>query len=200
MGFAPDTPAELIAHAKRTPGVTCAGTSGVVRLAPMLFAQQAGIEMKYVPYRGSTQAHPDLIANRVNIMFDTVPAALPHIRSGALKALATTGTKHAPQLPDVPTMAEAFQPDFEASAWGMVIAPANLPAPVLARLNADCIAALRRTDVAKKHRVLGAEVATSSPEEARHLVESEQRNGGRWPARPASARNRRPHAPVARIR
>ena len=72
-------------YAKRNPGVTFAGTGGVVRLAPVLFAQRTGIQLEYVPYRGSTQAHPDLIANRVNIMFDTVPAALPHIQSGALK-------------------------------------------------------------------------------------------------------------------
>ncbi|QYU67374.1 PQQ-dependent sugar dehydrogenase [Leptolyngbya sp. 15MV] len=81
-GFAASTPAELVAHAQRNPRghVTFAGTGGVVRLAPVLFAQRTGIEMTYVPYRGSTQAHPDLIAGRVDIMFDTVPAALPHIR------------------------------------------------------------------------------------------------------------------------
>ena len=176
--FAPNTPNELAEYAKKNPGVTFAGTSGVVRLAPLLFAQQAGVEMEYVPYRGSTQAHPDLIAGRVNIMFDTVPAALPHIQSGALKALATTGAKRAPQLPDVPTMSEAFRPDFEASTWGMVIAPANLPAPILAKLNADCVAALKRADVTEKHRALGAEVTTGSPEDARRLVESELRKWG----------------------
>jgi len=176
--FAPNTPNELVEYAKKNPGVTFAGTSGVVRLAPLLFAQQAGVEMEYVPYRGSTQAHPDLIAGRVNIMFDTVPAALPHIQSGALKALATTGAKRAPQLPDVPTMSEAFRPDFEASTWGMVIAPANLPAPILAKLNADCVAALKRADVTEKHRALGAEVTTGSPEDARRLVESELRKWG----------------------
>src|SRR3712207_5205747 len=130
-GFPASTPAELVAHAKRNPGVTFAGTSGGVRLAPVLFAQRAGLDLSYVPYRGSTQAHPDLMAGRVDTMFDTVPAALPHIQSGALKALATTGAARAPQLPDTPTMAEAFMPDFEASTWGMVIAPANLPPPLL---------------------------------------------------------------------
>lgn len=173
-----NTVAELVEHAKKNPGTTFAGTSGVVRLAPVLFAQQAGLQMEYVPYRGSTQAHPDLIAGRVNLMFDTVPAALPHVQSGALKALATTGAKRAPQLPDVPTMAEAFRPDFEASTWGMVIAPANLPAPVLAKLNADCIAALRRPEVVEKHRTLGAEVTTGSADDARRLVESEMRKWG----------------------
>ena len=177
-GFAASTPAELAEHAKRNPGVTFAGTSGVVRLAPVLFAQRAGTELSYVPYRGSTQAHPDLMAGRVDIMFDTVPAALPHLQSGALKALATTGAKRAPQLPDTPTIAEAFMPDFEASTWGMVIAPANLPAPVLAKLHADCVAALRRPEVVERHRVLGAEIATSAPEEARRFCEAEMRKWG----------------------
>ena len=172
-GFAASTPAELVAHAKRNPGVTFAGTSGVVRLAPVLFAQRAGLEMTYVPYRGSTQAHPDLMAGRVDIMFDTVPAAMPHLQSGALKALATTGAQRAPQLPDTPTMAESFMPDFEASTWGMVIAPANLPAPLLAKLNADCVAALRRPEIVERHRALGAEVATSAPDEARRFCEAE---------------------------
>lgn len=176
-GFAPNSVAELIAHARRNPGVTFAGTGGVVRLAPVLFGQQTDTELTYVPYRGSTQAHPDLMAGRVDIMFDTVPAALPHIQSGAFKALATTGAKRAPQLPEVPTVAETL-PGFEASTWGMVIAPAGLPEPVLAKLNADCIAALTRPEVVEKHRTLGAEVVTSSPAEIRAFTESEMRKWG----------------------
>jgi tripartite-type tricarboxylate transporter receptor subunit TctC len=176
--FVASTPAELVAHARKNPGVTFAGTSGVVRLAPLLFAQRAEIELSYVPYRGSTQAHPDLIAGRVDVMFDTVPAALPHIQSGTLKALATTGAKRAPQLPDTPTIGEGFMPGFEASTWGMVIGPAGIPAPLLAKLNADCVAALRRPEVVERHKTLGAEVVTSSPEEIRAFCESEMRKWG----------------------
>jgi tripartite-type tricarboxylate transporter receptor subunit TctC len=177
-GFAAADPAELVAHARKNPGVTFAGTSGVVRLAPLLFAQRTGIELTYVPYRGSTQAHPDLMAGRVDIMFDTVPAALPHLQSGAFRALATTGAQRAPQLPDIPTLGEGFLPGFEASTWGMVIAPAGLAAPVLARLNADCIAALRREEVVARHRTLGAEVATSAPEAARAFCAAEMAKWG----------------------
>ncbi|MCO6418315.1 tripartite tricarboxylate transporter substrate binding protein [Siccirubricoccus sp. KC 17139] len=172
-GFAANTPAEVVAQAKRSPGMTFAGTSGVVRLAPLLFAQLTGIELTYVPYRGSTAAHPDLMAGRVDIMFDTVPAALPHLQSGALKALATTGAQRAPQLPDVPTLGEAFLPGFEASTWGMVIAPAGVPAETMAKLNADCVAALRRPEVVDRHKVLGAEIVTSSPEQARAFCQAE---------------------------
>jgi tripartite-type tricarboxylate transporter receptor subunit TctC len=178
-GFAASTPAELVAHAKRNPAghVTFAGTGGVVRLAPVLFAQRTGIEMTYVPYRGSTQAHPDLIAGRVDIMFDTVPAALPHIQSGALKALATTGAVRAPQLPDVPTIGETLQ-GFEASTWGMVMGPANLPAPVLDRLHREITAAVRRPDIVERHRTLGAEVVTSNPDETRSFVQAEMEKWG----------------------
>ncbi|MFC7689584.1 tripartite tricarboxylate transporter substrate-binding protein [Paeniroseomonas aquatica] len=176
--FAANTPAELVAHAKKNPGVTFAGTGGVVRLAPVLFGQQTGTELTYVPYRGSTQAHPDLMAGRVDIMFDTVPAALVHIQSGALKALATTGAKRAPQLPEVPTIGEAFLPGFEAATWGMVIGPAGIPAGLLAKLNADCVAALRRPEVVDRHTVLGAEVVTSSPEEMRRLCLAEMEKWG----------------------
>lgn len=176
--FPASTPAELVEHARKHPGVTFAGTSGVVRLAPLLFAQRAGVELTYVPYRGSTQAHPDLIAGRVDIMFDTVPAALPHIQSGALKALATTGARRAPQLPDVPTIGEAFMPGFEASTWGMVIAPAGVPDALLHRLNADCVAALRRPEVVEKHRSLGAEITTGTPEEMRRLCQAELEKWG----------------------
>ncbi|MBR0660605.1 tripartite tricarboxylate transporter substrate binding protein [Neoroseomonas oryzicola] len=176
--FAPNTPAELVDYAKRNPGVTFAGTGGVVRLAPVLFAQRTGITLEYVPYRGSTQAHPDLMANRVNIMFDTVPAALPHIQSGALKAIATTGARRSAQLPDVPTIGEAFLPGFEASTWGMIIAPANLPAPVLAKLNTDIRAALQNATVVDRHKTLGAEIVSNSPDEMRAFVQAEMEKWG----------------------
>ncbi len=182
--FAPNTPAELVEYAKKNPGVTFAGTGGVVRLAPVLFAQRTGITLEYVPYRGSTQAHPDLIANRVNIMFDTVPAALPHIQAGTLKALATTGAQRSPQLPDVPTIGEAFLPGFEASTWGMIIAPANLPAPVLAKLNADIRTALQNPTVVDRHKTLGAAIVSNTPDELRSFVQAEL---DKWGAAAASA-------------
>ncbi|MGK7866951.1 tripartite tricarboxylate transporter substrate-binding protein [Falsiroseomonas sp. E2-1-a20] len=179
-GFAANTPAELVALAKRQPAgqLTFAGTAGVVRLAPVIFAKEAGIELTYVSYRGSTQAHPDLISGRVDIMFDTVPAALTHIQSGALKALATTGATRAPQLPDVPTLAEALLPGFEASTWGMVIGPANIPPALLARLNEGVVGALRRPEIVARHNQLGAAVTTSSPEDSRALVQAEMEKWG----------------------
>jgi tripartite-type tricarboxylate transporter receptor subunit TctC len=90
-----------------------------------------------------------------------------------VRALATTASKRAPQLPDVPTLAEALLPGFEATTWGMVIAPAGVPAPVVAKINADAIAALRRAEVIERHRTLGAEVVTSTPEAARAFAQAE---------------------------
>jgi tripartite-type tricarboxylate transporter receptor subunit TctC len=176
--FPASSPAALIEHARKHPGVTFAGTGGVVRLAPVLFAQRAEIELSYVPYRGSTQAHPDLMSGRVDIMFDTVPAVLPHIQAGKLKALATTGARRAPQLPEVPTIAEAAMPGFEASTWGMVIAPAGLPEPLLAKLATDCAAALQKPEVVERHRTLGAEVVTSNPADLRRFVQVEMEKWG----------------------
>jgi tripartite-type tricarboxylate transporter receptor subunit TctC len=177
--FAASTPAEFVALAGRNPPghLTFAGTAGVVRLAPLLFAQRTNTQLTYVPYRGSTQAHPDLMAGRVDVMFDTVPAALAHIQSGSLKALATTGATRAPQLPDVPTMGE-FLPGFEASTWGMVIGPANMPEPVVTRLHREIVAALNRPDVLERHKTLGAEVATLTPEQSRDFTISEMEKWG----------------------
>ncbi|MDB5416172.1 MAG: Tripartite-type tricarboxylate transporter, receptor component TctC [Rubritepida sp.] len=178
-GFAASTPAEFVALAKSKPAgeLTFAGTAGVVRLAPVLFAQRTEIQMTYVPYRGSTQAHPDLMSGRVDVMFDTVPAALAHIQAGTLKALATTGAHRAPQLPDTPTMGE-FLPGFEASTWGMVIGPANMPVPVVERLHREIVAALNRPDVQDRHKTLGAEVATLTPEQSRDFTISEMEKWG----------------------
>jgi tripartite-type tricarboxylate transporter receptor subunit TctC len=167
------TPAELVALARREGGLAVATTGGVVRLAPQLLAQQTGIVVTDVNYRGSTAAHPDLIAGRVAFMFDTVAAILPHIQSGAVRCLATTAATRAPQLPDTPTLAEALLPGFEATTWGMVIAPAGLPPALLARLNADVIAALNRPEILERHRALGAATVTASPEAARALAARE---------------------------
>jgi len=180
-GFPASTPAELVARAKEggeARPVSFAAAGGVVRLAPLLFAQRAGIRMTDITYRGSTQAHPDIIAGRVDIMFDTVPAALPQIQAGTLKALATTGAERAPQLPDVPTLGEAFMPGFEASTWGMVIGPAGIPGPVLERLSDDIGAAVTRPDVVARHATLGAAVVRSAPEETRRFVAAELEKWG----------------------
>jgi hypothetical protein len=128
---------------------------------PVLFAQRTGIEMTYVPYRGSTQAHPDLMAGRVDIMFDTVPAALPHIQSGALKALATTGRRA--------RAAAAGRADHRRDAAGLRgldLGHGDGARPTCPRRSSRaCMRDHRRgapARVVERHRTLGAEVVTSA--------------------------------------
>ena len=128
---------QLIAIAKgRTDGLIMAsqGVGTISHLEGELFQHMAGIRMVHVPYKGSAPAHLDLIAGRVNVMFDSVAAALQHIRSGKLKAVAVTSATRIPALPEVPTMAEAALPGYLAESWLGVFAPAATPRPVIARL------------------------------------------------------------------
>lgn len=178
LSAAPDFPASdpagLVALARGGRGrVSFAGSPGVVRLAAELFAARAGVDLTYVPYRGSTQAHPDLLAGRVSIMFDSILATLPHLQSGRLKALATTGATRSPLLPDVPTMAEALLPGFEASSWGLLLGPAGLPPAVTDRIWIDVTEALQRAETRARLRDLGAEVVASSPEATERFVQAE---------------------------
>ena len=157
--------------------MTFAGTGGVVRLAPLLFGQQTELELAYIPYRGSTQAHPDLMAGRVDIMFDTVPAALPHIQSGALRRWRPPGRS---ARRSCRTCRRSARPACRASRpdLGHGDRPGQAAGAVLAKLNADCVAALKRPEVMEKHRVLGAEVVTSTPAEIRAFTESELKKWG----------------------
>ena len=162
---APDFPAnsvpELVALAKKQPGLTFAGTGGAVHLSGEMFATRAGIELTQVPYRGSTAAHPDLMAGRVAVMFDTLPAVLGHVQAGKLKALAVTAAQRVPVLPQVPTVAEGGFPGFEASTWGALIGPAGIPAPLAERIAADTAAtaenASRDVEAATDDALAGAE-------------------------------------------
>ncbi|WP_426960125.1 tripartite tricarboxylate transporter substrate binding protein [Muricoccus radiodurans] len=179
----PDFPAarasELIDRSKRRPeGVTFAGTGGITHLAWELFALQSGAKLVHVPYRGSSAAHPDLMAGRVDVMFDTMAAVLGHIRGGKLKALAISTAARSPLLPDVPTVAESGLPGFEASSWGVILAPSGLPEPVAAKISADINLQLRTAEVQERMVALGAEVRGTSVEEAQTFVRDEV---AKWP-------------------
>ncbi|MCK8787919.1 tripartite tricarboxylate transporter substrate binding protein [Roseomonas sp. NAR14] len=171
--FPANTPQELAALAKRRGGIGFAGTGGAVHLAAEMFAARAGVELTHVPYRGSTAAHPDLMAGRVGIMFDPLPSVLGHVQGGKLKALAVTSAQRVAPLPDVPTMAEAGFPGFEAATWGALIAPAGLPVPVAARIAADTAAQLREPAVRERFAGFGATVVGNGPGEAQEFVAAE---------------------------
>jgi tripartite-type tricarboxylate transporter receptor subunit TctC len=130
--------AELVAHIKRNPGSLSYGSAGqgsLTHLTMELFKQQIGAFVVHLPYRGVAPAFTDLLGGQTQAMFPGLAAALPHIRSGRVRALAVTGAARHPVLPDVPTMIEAGFKGFDAMQWYGVVAPAGLPAPVLRTLN-----------------------------------------------------------------
>ena len=170
------TVAELIAYAKANPGklnYASAGNGTAQHLLAEMFKNMAGVDIVHVPYKGSTAAHPDLLAGQVSMMFDTIPAIRPHITSGRVKALAVAGANHSPMLPGVPTVAEAGLPGFDAGSWGGLLAPAKTPADVLAKINADINAVLALPDVKERLTAQGLELDSSTPEGFDKFVQNE---------------------------
>jgi tripartite-type tricarboxylate transporter receptor subunit TctC len=170
--------AELVALAKARPGAlsyASAGVGSTSHLAAELLKAEAGIALEHVPYRGTGPALADLVAGRVQLQIDGVPAGLPQIRAGAVRPLAVTSATRWFALPEVPTVAEAGLPGTEATAWGAVVAPAGLPGEIAARLAALVTGALRRPEVTARMQTLGAEVAGGTPEELAAHVLAERR-------------------------
>ena len=135
---------ELIAYAKARPGELNFGSSGAggtIHLSGELFKSMAGVNMVHVPYKGSAPAVTDLLGGQVQVMFDS--SVVPHIKSGKLRPLAVTSGKRSSALPDVPTMAEAGLPGYEATAWFGILAPAGTPQPIIDKLNVELVAILR---------------------------------------------------------
>ena len=167
---------ELIAYGKANPGklsFASSGPGGAPHMSGELFKSMTGIEMTHVPYKGSTAAHPDLMGGQTSLMFDTVAAVQPHVKSGKLRALAVTTTKRASIAPDVPTMAEAGLPGFDTSTWGMVFVPAGTPKDVVAKLNAEFNRDLSLADVNKKLTDAGIEPGGGTPAQAAAFLQSE---------------------------
>jgi len=159
------TVAEYVALAKQ-PGNTLAyGSSGVAgagHLAGELFKQMAKIDIPHIAYKGGGPAMNDLLGGQVPSLFASLPSALPHIKSGRIHALATTGAKRPPDLPDVPTVAEAGYPGYEASNWYAFVAPAGTPPAVVERLNAELGKVLRDPEVTPELAKHGMEPAPGS--------------------------------------
>lgn len=167
---------EMIAFAKANPGKINFGSSGngsSIHLSGELFKQMAGVDMQHVPYRGSAPAVSDLLGGQISVMFDNMPSAIPHVKGGKLRALAVTTAKRSPALPDVPTIAEAGVPGYEATSWFGLLAPAGTPAPVVAKLNASILKALADPEVKKKLAEQGAEPHGEKPEQFAAFIESE---------------------------
>ena len=166
--------AELVAYAKANPGklnFASSGSGTSIHLSGELFKTSAGVQMTHVPYKGSAPALTDLMGGQVQLMFDNLPSALPHIKAGKLRALAVTSTVRAPTLPDVPTIAESGFPGFEASSWFGLLAPAGTKPEVVAKLNAEVRKWLETPEAREKLASQGANAAGGTPEDfARHIA------------------------------
>jgi len=171
---------ELIALAKRTPGklVNASSSNGSPgHVAGELFKYMTGTEIVHVPYKGGAMAINDLIAGHVQLMWESLNSISPHARSGKVKALAVSGARRSPAFPELPTIAEAGVPGYEAGTWSGVIAPAGLPRPVLDRLNAAVNEAIRSQLFKERFAVIGDEPAGGTPEE---FAETIRRDSARW--------------------
>jgi len=167
---------ELIAYAKANPGKVNFASSGngtSIHLSGELFKSMAGVQMTHIPYKGSAPALMDLIGGQVQVMFDNLPSALPHIKGGKLRAVAVTSTKRAPALPDVPTIAESGVPGFEASSWFGILAPAGTPRDIVTKINAEANKALQSAEMREKLLSQGAEAAGNTPEYFADYIRSE---------------------------
>lgn len=165
---------ELIALAKSRPGKLNYASSGngtSIHLSAELFKTMTGTFMTHIPYRGSAPALTDLMGGQADLMFDNLPSALPHIRSGKLRALGVTTDKPSAALPGVPTIAQAGPiPGYEASSWFGVLAPAGTPREVVAKLQQTLARALASPEMRDKLVSQGAEPVGDTPEEfARHI-------------------------------
>ena len=171
---------ELIELARKEPGkltFVSAGVGTSVHMAGELFKNMAGVQMTHVPYKSSVAALVDLMAGRVDVMFDNIPSALAHIRSGKLRALATTGAKRAAVLPELPTIAEQGLAGYEAGVWIGLLAPAGTPKAIVDKLNAEGQKAIKAPDFVKHMADLGYEVIGGTPEQMRATIDAEVK---RW--------------------
>jgi tripartite-type tricarboxylate transporter receptor subunit TctC len=167
-GLPAATLAELIAAAKAKPGALSYASSGPgtpYHMAGELFKAMAGVSILHIPYKGSSGARTDVLGGQVDMMFDAVPTMTEHIRAGKVKALGTTGATRSAVMPDVPTIAEAGVPGYEATIWLGLMAPKNTPAPIVARLNAEVAKIVANPETAKAWKAQGATPMTMSTAE-----------------------------------
>jgi tripartite-type tricarboxylate transporter receptor subunit TctC len=166
----------FIAYLKANPGKASygsAGTGSLTQLVMELFKQQTGTFMLHVPYRGIAPAFTDLMGEQTQAMFPGLAAALPHIRSGRVKALAITGTTRQPTVKDVPTLIEAGFKGFDALQWYSVVGPAGIPAPIVKHLNETLNATLKAPDMKEKLAAEAVDPMPMSPDQLGKYIQAE---------------------------
>ncbi len=174
--------AEFTALAKANPGklnYASNGNGSSAQLAAVLYESMAGVAMVHVPYKGLAPALVDLLGGEVQAMFSSVVAIVPHIRAGRLRALAVTGRRRTPLLPEVPTLAESGLPGYEAGSWYGILAPAGTPREIISKLHGEMVHALAQPEVRGRLAGEGAEVIGSTPEEFAAHIKSELARMGR---------------------
>jgi tripartite-type tricarboxylate transporter receptor subunit TctC len=182
----PDFPAqsvaELIALAKKDPGKLSFASSGAgssTHMSAELFKSLSGTDILHIPYKGSGQALPDLISGRVQMMFENAPGAVSFIKSGKVRALAQTGTRRSPSMPDLPTVAESGVPGYESLSWSGIAVPAGTPRAVVDRLNKDFNSILATAEMRQKLAEQGAETIGGAPEVFAQHVRAEREKWSR---------------------
>jgi tripartite-type tricarboxylate transporter receptor subunit TctC len=167
---------ELIALAKAKPGSLAYASGGngtPPHVNAEVFKAVAGVDLLHVAYKGGGPALVDLMAGRVQVMLDTAASAMPHVRSGKLRAIALSAPKRSPDLPDLPTFAEAGLPQYETNAWYSMHAPAGTPPEIVRRLNAELVAILKDPEILARFRSLATDPVGNSPEEFGAFVKAE---------------------------
>lgn len=171
-----NTVADLLALVRAEPGKVTFASSGSgtsIHMSGEMFMHLTGTRMIHVPYKGSAPAITDLLGGQVQIMFDNIPSALPHIRSGKLRALATTGGQRDPALPDLPTIAEAGVKGYEAGVWFGLAAPAGTPPEVIAKISTEAIKGTRSPEFVKRMTELGYVVMGYGPDRMTAMLRDE---------------------------
>lgn len=168
---------DLIRYARANPGrvnMASSGNGTSIHMAGELFKSMTKTYMVHLPYRGSPPAVADLIAGNVDIMFDNIPSSINFIKAGRLKALAVTGAKRSPALPDLPTVAEAANlPGYEATSWFGILVPANTPPDLVKLINTEVVRAINSPAVRERYAAMGAEPVGNTPEQFANFIKSE---------------------------
>jgi len=172
---------EVIALAKKEPGKWTYASSGngtSIHMSGAMFTQMTGTDIVHIPYKGSAPAVTDLLAGQTNMMFDNIPSSLPHIKSGKLIALATTGAKRDPALPNLPTIAEAGVPGYESGVWFGLMVPAATPKDIIGKLNTAAVQATKSPEFQKRMHDLGYNIIPGTPEDMARMIDAELKRWG----------------------
>ena len=176
ISLPPTTMKEFIAYVKERPGKLTYGSAGsgsAGHLSAVLFTSMTGSSMIHVPYKGSGPALPDLLAGQLNLMLGNMASAVPHIKSGKIRALAVTSARRSAAVPELPTFAESGLPGYDSSAWFALFAPSKTPAAVVAKINNEVNQMMRTSDMKERMLPLGADAVAMTPAELDKTVRTE---------------------------